>query len=428
MRVLLTGATGFLGGHIAHALVQAGHRVGACSRRGTDAASPGVEIIPTDFAQGLTAEYWLLRLVGVDVVINTVGILKPSGADTFEILHERAPMALFEACRITGVRRVIQISALGADEQAASAYHLSKRAADRYLLGLGLDAVVLQPSLIYGQGGASAAMFETLATLPLTPLPDDAGAQVQPVHVDDVVAAVRGLVEGAEASNRIIAVVGPQALSLEDFLRSLRAQLGVPGRLRALRIPDALMRAAAGIGALLPGAVPDADALGMLKRGNTGDAAPLGRLLGRAPRPLQAFVPADFAGALAMQARWRWLRVALCLALACLWIVTGIVSLGLFPVAQSYDLLARAGTPQWALPLALYGAALLDIALGVATLWRPSRPLWVAQAALIAFYTVVISVKLPEFWLHPYGPILKNVPILALLLLLYHLEKPWNTR
>ncbi|MEK8032846.1 DoxX-like family protein [Ideonella sp. DXS29W] len=75
----------------------------------------------------------------------------------------------------------------------------------------------------------------------------------------------------------------------------------------------------------------------------------------------------------------------------------------------------------WA-PAMLYGAAAVDLLLGAATLARPGKALWWAQIGLIVLYTVIISWKLPEFWLHPYGPVLKNLPILAALSLLIALE------
>jgi hypothetical protein len=111
------------------------------------------------------------------------------------------------------------------------------------------------------------------------------------------------------------------------------------------------------------------------------------------------------------------------------WIVPAVVSLGLYPVADSYLLLARAGVPPALQPLALYGAALLDLALGVlCVLPRRPRWLWLAQIALIAGYTAIISARLPEYWLHPYGPLSKNVPMLAVLWWL-HLteERAWTT-
>jgi hypothetical protein len=95
-------------------------------------------------------------------------------------------------------------------------------------------------------------------------------------------------------------------------------------------------------------------------------------------------------------------------------------------VQESYTLLARAGVPVALQPLMLYGAAAFDLVLGVLTLWplRRRRVLWLVQAGLILLYTAIITVRLPEYWLHPYGPVLKNLPILAALLLLAMLEPP----
>ena len=112
------------------------------------------------------------------------------------------------------------------------------------------------------------------------------------------------------------------------------------------------------------------------------------------------------------------------LSVAAVWIVTGIVSLGLFPVDESLALLARTGLHGTPARVALYGAAVLDLALGIAVLCWRSPWLWRAQLVLILGYTAIISWKLPEFWLHPYGPISKNLPMLALLWLLHEYDRP----
>ena len=166
----------------------------------------------------------------------------------------------------------------------------------------------------------------------------------------------------------------------------------------------------------------------MLQRGNTASVADTARVLGHAPRPVDQFIAPGEAAALRLRSRLAWLLPMLRLAVAIVWIVTGIVSMGLYPPASSYELLARAGVPPMLQPLALYGAALLDLAFGVLTLlplaahWR--RRLWSAQAGLILGYTAIISLRLPEFWLHPYGPLLKNLPMLAVLWLLWILDEP----
>jgi hypothetical protein len=98
--------------------------------------------------------------------------------------------------------------------------------------------------------------------------------------------------------------------------------------------------------------------------------------------------------------------------------------MGVYPVEESYELLARVGITGSLAPPALYGAAAMDIAFGLGTLFlRKRRLLWIAQVALIGVYTLAITIYLPEFWLHPFGPLIKNLPILASIWLLYELEK-----
>ena len=109
--------------------------------------------------------------------------------------------------------------------------------------------------------------------------------------------------------------------------------------------------------------------------------------------------------------------------LAIIWLVTGILSLGIYPQRESLHLLSRLGLNGATALVMLYLAATLDIALGLLTLLMPRKMLWVLQAILILGYTTMITLWLPEFWFHPFGPILKNLSVLALLWLLYQYEK-----
>jgi len=429
MSILVLGASGFLGRHVVRALSGAGHEVVAGVRAPPARGEAGVEYRKVDFNRASEPRDWMPLLRGVEVVINTVGIFRESHGSQFRQLHEQAPQALFAACRQAGVRRVIQVSALGADAGARSDYHLSKRAADEYLLSLPLDAVVVQPSLVYGAGGTSAALFGMLATLPWIPAPDMGAARLQPIHIDDVTKAVVALVVAPRVPASRMALVGPHALSWREFLVQLRDALGVESRARFVRVPSSAMAVLARLGDWRRGALLDTAAWRMLQRGNSADVAPLGDLLGHLPRDARRFVAPDDAPAQRTEAKLRWLLPIARASLAALWIVTGLVSLGIYPLASSYALLQQAGVPQALQPLALYGAAMLDIALGLwALVPRRARWLWAVQGGLIVGYTIIISWRLPVFWLHPYGPILKNLPLLALLWLLYELERPWNTR
>ncbi len=436
MRVLLTGATGFIGSHVAAALLARGHEVIAAGRHpGRD---PRMGFVPADFAHDTEKAEWVARLKGVHVVVNAVGVFRSRRHASFATVHDAAPRALFAACAEAGVRYVVQVSALGADAGAQSAFHLSKKAADDALAALPVDGCIVQPSLVYGADGASARMFRMLATMPVAVQLGSTPQMVQPVHIDDVTAAIVALVEQAEivahrstsSGVRRLPLVGPDAMPFVDYLRSLRASMGLGGRRwPLLRLPDWMARGLAWVGGILPGSPLDRDALDMLARGNTADAAPIAALLGRQPRAVRDFITQPEATR--SQAQLGWLLPLLRLSIAAVWIWTAIVSAGLYPVADSYALLLRTGVPAALAPLMLYGASALDLAFGIATLAWPRRSrrwLWLAQIALIAFYSVVIAWRLPEFLLHPYGPISKNLPMLAALWMLYELEKPsWNT-
>lgn len=407
MNVLLLGATGFIGRHVARALEGAGHRV-------VEARRP-----QCDLARDHEAHAWLPRLEGIDVVVNAAGAFRDRGTQALEAIHSSGPRALFHACAQRAVP-VVQVSALGADAGAASRFHRTKREADEALLALDVPSVVLQPSLVYGPGGESAALFATMASLPLVPLPGAGAQRIQPVHVEDLAQAVARIVDGRHFPRARIAAVGPAPTTLRGFLATLRAAMGM-GRARFLPLPMALVRAAA---SLRIGALLDRDSLAMLERGNVADPGPFAALLGRAPREAARFVEADRAGDARTQARLGWLLPLLRVAIALVWIIAGVVSAGLYPVDESLALLARTGLTGGAAYVALYGAAALDLAIGVATLLLRRRQwLWRLQAAIILGYTAIITVALPEQWLHPYGPVAKNLPMLAAIWLLHEMEE-----
>ena len=258
-------------------------------------------------------------------------------------MHTEAPIELFTACALAGVPVVVQISALGADESAQSRYHLSKKAADDLLRGLPLRAAIVQPSLVYGEAGASARLFNQLAACRFWRCPYAAPCAVQPVHRDDVVAGVLALLQSPPGKQETIAFVGPRALALRDYLQQLRRSLQMGGRLLVFRLPEFLFRWGAMIAGRLPGSSLDTETAGMLLRGNAAPSQAFERLLGRAPRPVEHFIAPERAAALRTEAVLGvWLPV-LRGSIALLWIWTGIVSLGLYPVQDSLALLERVG-------------------------------------------------------------------------------------
>lgn len=269
MKVLLTGASGFIGSAISQALLGQGYSLVAISR------STGF-----DFARMQAAGDWLPLLEGVEAVVNAAGIIAEGGGQRFDVIHRHAPQALFNACRQAGVASVVQISALGADERAVTPYHLSKRAADETLGRLPLKGTVLRPSLVYGKGGASAGLFLRLARLPWVPLVGEGAQPVQPVHISDLVATVLRCLQ-PEAGPQVLDVVGPEVFTFAQWLQQMRSAQGL-GPARFVRIPSELALAACHLGRFFSPLLQP-DNLRMLQMGSTAEVKPLQDFLGRRP-------------------------------------------------------------------------------------------------------------------------------------------------
>jgi uncharacterized protein YbjT (DUF2867 family) len=422
MRVLVTGATGMIGAALVERLLCAGHGVvlavrdvGAARRRW-----PGCDAVPIDFSAMPPRDVLAQSLAGIDALVNAVGIFREDGSQRFDHLHVKGPVALFEAAATAGVRRIVQLSALGAGPGAATAYLASKGEADAALQALPVESSIVRPSLVFAPEGASTRWFALLAALPLTPLPGGGGQRIQPVHRDDLVEAIVRLL-AHPAPPGVVDAVGPTALSLREYLAALKSGLRTGGVF--LPVPMALVAPAARLMSRRRGSLVTPESMQMLEAGNTADVGTFAAVLGRLPRPAQAFIELAQAGAIRSAARLGWTLPLLRYAMAAMWIVTGIVSAFVFPVDESLALLARTGISGAAGPVALYGAAALDVLLG-ALMLAPRRRRWLykAQFVLIGFYTVTITLFLPAYWAHPYGPILKNLPLLAAIALLHELD------
>jgi uncharacterized protein YbjT (DUF2867 family) len=233
-----------------------------------------------DFNHMLSLNDWLPLLQNIDVVINCVGIIVETRTQTFARLHVEAPKALFLACKHKSIKRIIQISALGADERAITPYQLSKRAADDSLRQLNANAFILRPSLVYGKNGKSSRLFQYLAMLPIIPLIAQGQQRIQPVHLNDLVATVLCCVETTQAPFTLD-VAGSHSISFVEFLQILRQHQGkkpAPSLSISFGLAIVLSR-------LMKYIVPlfHPNNLRMLQRNNIADIQPLTSFLGRKP-------------------------------------------------------------------------------------------------------------------------------------------------
>ncbi|MBM5570178.1 MULTISPECIES: SDR family oxidoreductase [Deefgea] len=411
MHILILGGRGLIGAALATALRLRGHQVAILSRHASNS-----DEISANFADLIQPQDWLPHLNNVDVLVNAVGIFCESATQTFADLHVKAPLALFAACEQLGLKRVIQISALGAASTAITPYWRSKGEADEALMKSQLDWTIVRPSLIYSPNGTSSQVFCQIASLPL--LPDLQGlSQVQPVHLDDVIALLVKLIEARAANHQIVEAVGATAMPLHQWWQALRSAMNMKNTI-SIKVYPWQQYLAMRVCQYMGFSLLNADSLAMLKADNTGDENPMRELLGRSPK---AAVPDAAQSETQRQAALlAWLLPLLRWSLAAVWLLTAVVSWH-FPRADSFALLGQAGMSATWQPLLFYGSVALDVAFGIACLLNRY---WRWQIVLVLFYSVIIAIQIPEFLWHPFGPLLKNLPILALLLMLDQLKTP----
>lgn len=332
MRVLVTGATGFIGRHVAACLIAAGHEVliGARDGRRAGRVFPDQRFIACDFTRDLSPEAWAPRLEGVEALVNCVGVLQPRRRATMEAVHLTATAALFDACTTAGVRRVIHVSALGVDSGIDLHYATSKLAADAHLQDLDLDWTVLRPSLVYTPSGSfgGTSLLRAQAALPLVvPLPGKGDQLFQPVFMDDLTEGIRRLLEEGKGIGEVIPVTGPEPVPIREVLVRLRRWLGL-GRAWPLPIPMPLMRLLARLGDLVGGGPLTTTSLRMIEQGNAAAPDHFTRATGIVPRRFDEVLAQHPAQ---VQDRWHarlyLLRPTLRTVLGLFWIVSASVML-----------------------------------------------------------------------------------------------------
>ncbi|HEY0963494.1 MAG TPA: NAD(P)H-binding protein [Pseudomonadales bacterium] len=286
MKILICGASGFVGRHLHEALQAAGHD---CTRGVRTPRSP--HDVAVDYLKDLSAESWLPKLAGIDAVINAVGVLRDTKAQPMRALLAEAPVALFHACAQAGVQRIVNFSALGIESTLDVPYFARRREAEAVLFTSppGLRWLNLRPSVIYGDDGASARMFRLLASLPVHGLPMGGKQALQPVHIDDVCAAVRNWLADPAAQSRSVNAAGPEVVTMRGMLDSYRAQLG-RGKALHVHVPGPFVKLGARLGDFIQSMPLCSDTLTMLNAGNTGDNSGFARLLGREPLHYSRFI------------------------------------------------------------------------------------------------------------------------------------------
>lgn len=292
--IALIGGSGFIGSHLANALVAAGKSVRIATRRRSHAAH--LTLLPLDVIElDLFDSVELARFVeGVDAVVNLVGTLHGRRGDRygpeFAKLHVELPSKIVAACEGKGVHRLVHLSAINADSNGPSMYLRSKADGEKAALAAAqLATTIIRPSVVFGPEDRFLNVFAALARLfPVLPLakPD---AKFQPVYVGDVAKAIMSVLDLDAAHGRTFELGGPAVYTLEALVRLCAEMIGRHPRI--VRLPDALAYMQALTFETLPGApLITRDNLDSMSR-DAVMSGPLAPELGVEPVAVEAIAP-----------------------------------------------------------------------------------------------------------------------------------------
>jgi len=243
VKVLVTGATGYIGREVAAAVAEAGHETVGLARPGSESSVPaGVTPVSGDVTDLASLK---AAVQGVDAIINLVAILNGSDAE-FEAVNAAGPRNVVAAAESAGVRRLLHMSAAGVTERNAprTRYWRTKLAGKQAVMESALDWTVFEPSFVFGKGGGALKTFEGLLRAPVVAVIGDGRYRHQPVWIGDVARSYVVALERPETIGKRYELGGPQVFEFNDLLDDLARITGRPPR-RKIHVPVGLMKAQA---------------------------------------------------------------------------------------------------------------------------------------------------------------------------------------
>jgi NADH dehydrogenase len=293
------GGSGFIGRYVVKRLAGAGHvvRVAVRDPEGALFLKPmgGVgQVVPMRCDIGDAAQV-AAAVAGADMVVSLVGILFEAGGQTFRKIQAEAPGSIARAAAAAGVKRLVHVSAIGADAGSEAEYARTKAAGEQAVLAAFPSATILRPSIVFGPEDGFFNRFGAMASLlPALPLIGGGHTRFQPVYVGDVADAVMAALARDDVFGRTYELGGPKVWSFRELLEFI---LRETGRRRALvHVGWGMAMLQGRLGELLPTPPITRDQVNLLRRDNVvADGAPGLSELGIQPKAIEAIVPAYLA-------------------------------------------------------------------------------------------------------------------------------------
>jgi uncharacterized protein YbjT (DUF2867 family) len=269
--VTIYGGSGFIGRHVVRAIAKTGARMRIAVRRPELAGHlqplGGVGQINAVQANVRFPESLLAAANGADAVVNLVGILFPTGKQSFEAVQDEGAKHVAEAARRAGAKALVHVSAIGADPHSPSVYARSKAAGEAAIREVIPEAVILRPSIVFGPEDDFFNRFAKLARIaPVLPLIGGGATRLEPVFAGDVAKAVIAGLTGSAKSGAPYELGGPEVLTLKSVMQrvldyTMRKRLLVPVPFWLAKVKGAFLQ-------LLPNPMLTVDQVRLLETDN----------------------------------------------------------------------------------------------------------------------------------------------------------------
>jgi uncharacterized protein YbjT (DUF2867 family) len=232
MRVVVTGGTGFIGRNVVDQLLKAGLTDIVVTTRDSARRDPWNGRVRLEQAFAGDALSLAKAMTGAEVVVHAIQfpnhpVEDPAKGRTYLEVDGRGTEVAARVARTVGVRRFVYLSGAGAGEGRPQRWFQAKDRAEKAIRESGMEYGILRPSWIYGPGDRSMSKFVAFCRyLPVVPQIGDGKTPVYPAYVKDVARAVVECVRREDAKDKVLAIGGPQRLTMDEVVRTLQKVLG----------------------------------------------------------------------------------------------------------------------------------------------------------------------------------------------------------
>jgi len=293
--VSVIGGSGFIGRALVEKLARAGARVTVLTRntvRSKNLKPLGdVGQITVIGGDALVNDDLTLAIQSADYVVNLIGIFHPSGKQNFENAQAQLPQNIATVAQKTGIKKIIHLSAIGADLNSSSNYLRTKAEGERGLLSVAPSSTILRPSIVFGPGDGFFDRFAKMAMIaPALPLLGGGTTKFQPVFVGDVADSILYCLTNQQTDGQIYELGGPSIYSFKELLAYTLSSIGKKRGL--IPVPIFAMQLPAALASILPNPPITRDQLRMLSSDNiVNEKMPDITSFGIIPQPIEAHVP-----------------------------------------------------------------------------------------------------------------------------------------